>query len=67
MSNTLLIEHVLENVATNNTVDILKGIKLSGSISWRKQDLRVVMIHGSSLANSGQVEEEISFGTKLSW
>lgn len=48
------------------TVDILKGIK-SGSISWRKQDLRVVMIHGSSLANSGQVEEEISFGTKLSW
>lgn len=52
----------MENVATNNDSQQTEEHKLSGNISWRRQDLRVVMSGASSLAKSRQLEGAISLG-----
>lgn len=50
--NTLLTEHSLGNVATNSNCQDSEGYKLSGNVSWRRQDLKTVMNDSASLAKS---------------
>lgn len=50
--NTLLTEHTLGNVATNSNCQYSEGYKLSGNVSWRRQDLKTVMNDSASLAKS---------------
>ena len=58
-SNTLLTEHTLGNVATNSSCQYSEGYKLSGNVSWRRQDLKTIMNDDASLARSRQVEGAI--------
>lgn len=61
-SNFILAEHTLGTVTINNDYGYPEVKKLSGSIFWRRQNLRVPINDGSGWAKSRQVKGITSMG-----